>query len=392
MSQAVNNKTKTKTKRSDSSSSSKVDENQIKSEKYTTERVVGNGTFGVVFEAYCVENDEKVAIKKVLQDRRYKNRELQIMQMVKHPNVIEMKDCFFSRGNDKKRARDVYLNLVMEYVPETVYQTIRTHVRAKQTIPFLHAKLYAYQICRGIAYVHSLGVCHRDIKPQNLLLNPTTHIVKVCDFGSAKRLVRGQPNVAYICSRYYRAPELIFEATDYTTKIDVWSLGCVVAEIFLGEPLFQGGTSLDQLVQIIQVLGSPSKEDILAMNHNYTTFRFPHVKPLDWETVFQHVRYSDDVMPADAMDLISKMLIFDPDQRVCAFKALAHPFFDELRADGTTLKNGKPLPPLFNFEKPEIQQAQQLGIFEKIVPERLRSEMLAMVSDEGGADDAKTNE
>jgi len=175
----------------------------------------------------------------------------------------------------------------------------------------------------------------------------------------------------------------------------VWSLGCVIAEIFLGEPLFQGGTSLDQLVQIIQVLGSPSKEDILAMNHNYTTFRFPHVKPLDWETVFQHVRHNEDSMPMDAIDLISKMLIFDPDQRVSAFKALAHPFFDEIRSDGATLKNGKPLPPLFNFEKEELQQAKDEGIFNKIVPERLWAKMNAMLAadtDATDADDAKTNE
>lgn len=175
----------------------------------------------------------------------------------------------------------------------------------------------------------------------------------------------------------------------------MWSLGCVIAEIFLGEPLFQGGTSLDQLVQIIQVLGSPSKEDILAMNHNYTTFRFPHVKPLEWETVFQHVRYIEEMMPPDAIDLISKMLIFDPDQRINAFKALAHPFFDELRDEGTTIKNGKPLPPLFNFGKAEIQQAQEMGIFDKIVPERLRTKMLAVVADTGAAadaDDVKTNE
>ena len=76
-----------------------------------------------------------------------------------------------------------------------------------------------YQICRSLAYIHSLGVCHRDIKPQNLLLNTKTHDVKLCDFGSAKILVKGEPNVAYICSRYYRAPELVFEATEYTTAI-----------------------------------------------------------------------------------------------------------------------------------------------------------------------------
>ena len=117
----------------------------------------------------------------------------------------------------------------------------------------LRAQLYTYQLCRSLAYIHSLGVCHRDIKPQNLLVHPETHLLKLCDFGSAKILVKGEPNVSYICSRYYRAPELIFGATDYTCCIDVWSVGCVLAELLLGVPLFPGESGVDQLVEIIKV-------------------------------------------------------------------------------------------------------------------------------------------
>src|SRR6195952_848355 len=89
----------------------------------------------------------------------------------------------------------------------------------KTTMPILEVKLYIYQLFRALAYIHSQGICHRDIKPQNLLLDPATGVLKLCDFGSAKNLVKGEPNVSYICSRYYRAPELIFGATDYTTMI-----------------------------------------------------------------------------------------------------------------------------------------------------------------------------
>ena len=94
--------------------------------------------------------------------------------------------------------------------------------KLNQRIPSLYIKLYMYQMARSLAYIHSLGVCHRDIKPQNLLVNTTTHQLKLCDFGSAKILVRGEPNISYICSRYYRAPELIFGATAYTTATDIW--------------------------------------------------------------------------------------------------------------------------------------------------------------------------
>ena len=107
----------------------------------------------------------------------------------------------------------MYLNLVLEYVPETVYRASRHYAKLKQPMPMLQIKLYMYQLFRSLAYIHSVGICHRDIKPQNLLLNPSTGVLKLCDFGSAKILIAGEPNVSYICSRYYRAPELIFGST-----------------------------------------------------------------------------------------------------------------------------------------------------------------------------------
>jgi len=167
----------------------------------------------------------------------------------------------------------------------------------KTTMPILEIKIYIYQLFRSLAYIHSQGICHRDIKPQNLLLDPNTGVLKLCDFGSAKILVANEPNVSYICSRYYRAPELIFGATNYTTKIgklrqrcsslrvadklatDVWSTGCVMAELMLGQPLFPGESGIDQLVEIIKVLGTPTREQIRTMNPNYMEHKFPQIKP-----------------------------------------------------------------------------------------------------------------
>jgi glycogen synthase kinase 3 beta len=113
-----------------------------------------------------------------------------------------------------------YLNLVLEYVPDTVDDAAQRYIELnRKPIPIFETKLYMYQVLRALGYIHSMGICHRDIKPNNILLNPATGVLKLCDFGSAKLLVAGEPNVSYICSRRYRAPELIFVATDYTTKI-----------------------------------------------------------------------------------------------------------------------------------------------------------------------------
>lgn len=312
---------------------------------YSTERVVGNGSFGVVFQATCLETGETVAIKKVLQDKRFKNRELQIMQLLEHCNVIKHKHCFYSTTAE----HEVYLNLVLEFVPDTVYRISKHYSKQNQRVPTLYVKLYTYQLCRSLAHIHSLGVCHRDIKPQNLLVNTHTHQLKLCDFGSAKILVKGEPNISYICSRYYRAPELIFGATDYTTAIDIWSMGCVLAEMLLGQPLFPGESGVAQLVEIIKVLGTPSREEINAMNPNYTEFRFPQIKAHPWSKVF-HKR-----MPADAVDLVSKLLQYSPHLRFNALEACAHPFFDELRDPTCRLPSGRPIPPLFDLVVEELK-------------------------------------
>ncbi|KAG1455976.1 hypothetical protein G6F46_007899 [Rhizopus delemar] len=212
---------------------------------YTYEKVVGNGSFGVVYQAKLMPIEEKVAIKRVLQDRRFKNRELEMMRLMHHPNVCGLNAYFYNQG---EKREEVYLNLVLEYVPETVYRVARHYAKIRQPIPILQVKLYMYQLCRALAYCHSIGICHRDIKPQNLLLDPISGVLKLCDFGSAKILNSGDSNVSYICSRYYRAPELIFGAAEYSIKIDIWSAGCVMGELLLGQPLFPGESGIDQLI------------------------------------------------------------------------------------------------------------------------------------------------
>jgi serine/threonine protein kinase len=335
---------------------------------YSAERVIGSGSFGVVFLAKVFETGESVAIKKVLQDKRFKNRELQIMKMLNHVNVVEMKHCFYSNG--EKSPDEVYLNLVLEYVPDTVFRFCCQYAKSNSYMPIIYVKLFTYQLLRALNYIHSSNICHRDIKPQNLLIDPVKGILKLCDFGSAKQLAKGEPCVAYICSRYYRAPELIFGSTKYTTAIDIWSAGCVLGELLISQPLFPGESSVDQLVEIIRVLGTPTKNEIEAMNKDYTEFRFPQVKACSWNKVFADRKPAP---PPEAVDLITQLLQYNPNKRIKPIDALAHPFFDELRDPKARLPNGKPLPNLFDFDADELRMLSDPNLKYKIIPKRFLS-------------------
>lgn len=326
---------------------------------YTATQIIGSGSFGVVYQANIAETGEVVAIKKVFQDKRYKNRELQILKELNHPNVIKLRHYFYTSG---EKPDETYLNCVMDFIPDTLSRSIRHYFKSKTTMPMIIVKLYAYQMLKSLAYIHAVGICHRDIKPQNVLVNPANHILKMCDFGSAKKLVKGEPNIAYICSRYYRAPELIFGATEYTTQIDVWSTGCVIAELVLGQPIFPGESASDQLVEIIKILGTPTKPQILEMNPDYNEFRFPIIKAYPWIKVFKN-----RTVTPEYIDLVSKLLTYDPNVRLTPMKSLLHPFFDELRDINTKLPNGDPLPAdLFVFSKEEI--LSDVKTAEKLVP------------------------
>jgi len=221
-----------------------------------------------------------------------------------------------------------------------------------------------FQTLRALAYLHSMGICHRDIKPPNLLIDPASQHLKLGDFGSAKLLTSDKPSISYICSRYYRAPELLIGAIDYTCSIDMWSAGVILGELLIGTPFFRGENATEQLVEIIKVLGTPTRDQVYAMNDYYANFLFPKVEPDLWENVLNE-KLSPRVS-LEAVDLMSKLLVYFPSKRMKPVHALAHPFFDELKKNGACLPNGKPLPNLFNFQKKEFDYGERF--VKKILP------------------------
>ncbi len=345
---------------------------------FTVKTMVGQGTFGAVFLATVNETNDSVAIKRVLLDRGAKSRELQIMkqlQNIPHPFIVELKYHFISRGNSLSNGQgqpEEYLNLAMDYLPETLYSTIRSHAKRRDPIPTVLIKSYLFQLLRALAHIHGLGIVHRDVKPQNLLVDPVRCILKLADFGSAKPLIHGESNLAYIGSRYYRAPELIMGNGLYTYNVDIWSAGCVFGEMLLGTPLFPGMSAADQMIEIVKVLGSPNDEQMRSISSlnesscgDFVTCVSMKQGPLGRQPsvkVPSHIpaKGLNKVFPStnsqcQTIPLISALLEYNPNMRMKAIDACAHPYFNQLRLKGIALPRGATFPrDLFDFTKEEL--------------------------------------
>lgn len=188
-----------------------------------------------------------------------------------------MRECTGAQGRKKD---ETFLQIVMEYLPDTLRSVTLRYQKKRKRFPIDHIKVYLYQMLKAMEYIHSRRICHRDIKPDNLLVDSTTLRLKLCDFGCSKVLVKGQPNISYICSRYYRAPELLFGATEYSCALDLWSIGTILAELLLGHLPFQGQDSTQQhLVEIMKLLGTPTNHDLHAMGASCTADDLPKLKP-----------------------------------------------------------------------------------------------------------------
>merc|ERR1712232_992368 len=209
---------------------------------------------------------------------------------------------------------------------DTIHRVIK-HTNAKnESMNPTKVMMYSYQTMRGIAYMHGKGIAHCDMKPQNLLLDGKTHGLRICDFGTAIRVSLNEKHALYICSRYFRAPEIILGSTCYNTSIDLWSAGCILGEMIIRQPLFTGRDGIDQLVEIIKVIGTPTVQELKAMNPNYPSYEFtPRVEPIPWKKVLKNVA------PPHACDLMNRLVRYDPQSRLPPLQAMLHPYFDMLR-------------------------------------------------------------
>ena len=164
-----------------------------------------------------------------------------------------MKDSYFTYSKEKQ-----YLNIVMDYYPINLSEYIYKEKKIKDQTFWLKFKVLTFYMLKALLYLQIHKIAHRDLKPHNILLNMNKLSLVICDFGSAKIINPSENNLAYICSRSYRAPQLILGHTKYSTPVDMWSIGCILMEMIIGETLFKAKNNIDQFMQIIKVLGSPS--------------------------------------------------------------------------------------------------------------------------------------
>lgn len=299
--------------------------NEKRKRRYLTRKTLGRGAFGTVYLAEEEGTNQVYAVKETFQDARYKNREAGILKTVcKHPAIITVYQMFYTSKKDGK-----YLNIVMEYMPMSLHDLIQKCALQRQSLPESDIAYYGLQLIRACSHIWRLNICHRDIKPQNIVCDPSSKQIRLCDFGSAKQLNDGEWNKHYICSRFYRAPELLCQLNYYSCAVDCWSVGCVLAEMYLGQPLFGGNNTKHQLKLISKVLGPvPSAKypdpKTFAATPEYK------ISPQQWQQRLASNGYQPGVS-AHGADFIRNLVCYIPTQRfdLSTLSCLKHPFVTE---------------------------------------------------------------
>jgi len=293
-------------------------------EKYTKIDKLGEGTYGIVYKAKNRETGEIVALKRIRLDSEDEGvpctaiREISLLKELKHPNIVRLYDVIHT---EKK------LTLVFEYLDQDLKKYLDEcgGVIPKQTI-----KSFLYQLLRGIAFCHEHRVLHRDLKPQNLLINRKGEL-KLADFGLARAF--GIPVRSYsheVVTLWYRAPDVLMGSRKYSTPIDVWSAGCIFAEMVTGRPLFPGTSASDQLLRIFKILGTPNDKTWPGI------LELPDYKPDFPVYPAQKLTSLIPNLDDEGHDLLAKMLQYDPTQRIGSTAALNHPYFSGLNTSSST--------------------------------------------------------
>jgi len=297
--------------------------------KVTEGKLLGRGAYGCVCKAVNTKTGQEVAIKKnkgvfvVIEDAKRILREIKLMAHFDHPDVVSLINVIGVEEDEINIFEDVYL--ILELMQVNLAKVIKS-----QKLQPIHHQVFLYQILRGLKYIHSAGVIHRDLKPQNILVNGEDCNLKITDFGLARGVFKEKGDswllTEYVVTRWYRAPEIMCSKKMYDEAIDVWAAGCIFAEFFLKKPLFPGRSHLDQLKVIFHILGSPPGEALDWVQDPAAKQWIQNRKPSKGHQLpelFPHVE-------PDALNLLGKLLLIDPTKRAGVEEALDHPYLKDL--------------------------------------------------------------
>lgn len=339
------------------------------------EHRINEGTYGIVFKGKDMKTGEVVALKKVKMEKEREGfpltalREINILLSFDHPSIVRVKEVVVNDHLDG-------VFMVMEYLENDLKGVMEMK---KQPFSQSEVKCLMLQLLEGVKYLHDNWVLHRDLKTSNLLMNNQGEL-KICDFGLARQY--GSPLKPYtqlVVTLWYRAPELLLGATEYSTAIDMWSIGCIMAELLAKKPLFNGETEVDQLDKIFRTLGTPNekiwngfsklpgaKANFVRQRYNKLREKFPATSFIGGPTLSEA-----------GIDLLNKLLTYDPEERITAEDALKHDWFREVplpkskefmptfpaqnaknRCQQRVMKSPDPLEEL---RRKELQQGDQLG-------------------------------
>uniref|UniRef100_A0A1I7Z522 Protein kinase domain-containing protein n=1 Tax=Steinernema glaseri TaxID=37863 RepID=A0A1I7Z522_9BILA len=310
-------------------------------------QLIGHGMFSNVYKGRLLVNKTErpfVAVKKTWSDGPCEHlaevRILSLLNRIHHKNIVQLLYHWSHQYPDKKVSN----GLIFEFMPTSLSSHLKER---KRKMDIFEVKLFMWQIFRGQMHLAKNSVCHRDLKPQNILVDPESGLLKIGDFGSSKVVRVGVKNYSYHVTRYYRAPELILDSTSYGCEIDVWSVGCILGEMLKGSVFMVGKTTIHQLQLVVECIGMPTKADIAAMKCKPDKLNeednAPFIKRYEMNNKDCPYRQCVPSAPNDALELLKKILVYNPKSRLCGPKALAHPFFMDLFVPGVKHPNGTPL-------------------------------------------------
>ena len=310
-----------------------VDQSTLLQNRYLIKRSLGKGAFGKVFEAWDKHSKETVAIKISKSSlQRNAKREVQALkelQALENGFVVKILDHFEWQGR---------ICIVMEYLSKNLYQVLRE--TGHKGLSLACVKMFGWQLLMALSLLEVPGLIHCDLKPENIMLkSPDMAGIKLIDFGSSSKAT--ERLCRYVQSRYYRAPEVLLELP-YGSAVDIWSVGCILAELHTGRPLFYGTDSSDQLAKIVELKGTPPHNMIKKSLRGFQIFDLRNFQLLTVnnpkhnsvaELIEKNSSWAEDPFEFKSfLDLLEKMLVYDPKDRLTPQEALRHPFFSDLNS------------------------------------------------------------